>query len=107
AVLVLARRGEKRDVGVLADVVTLAADEDERLARLVGEIGAEGTGEDDAAAAAVVGDEHRVRVAAVLAGRPQTPARLRDRARVCGLDRRREKLRALEEERPLPGAEDR
>ena len=66
-----------------------------------------GTGEDDAAAAAVVGDERRVGGVADLAGRPHAPARRGDRPRVDRLDRGREQLHALEEERPLLGVEER
>src|ERR1043165_2349716 len=107
AALLLARRAEEADEGVLADVVALAADEDQRAEVLIGEIVALRAGKKQAAAAAVVGDEHGVRVAAAeFAGRPDAPPRRGDGARVDSLNRCVEELRPFQEERTALGEEE-
>ena len=91
----------------LAELLSHAADGHDRAELLVGEVRRVRAGEDDAAPAAVLDDERGVRGVLDLAGGADAPAGRRDGPCVDRLDRGREELDPLQEERPLLRKEER
>src|SRR5690606_17024315 len=74
---------------------------------LLGEARAFYTGEDDAAATAILADERQVLPLFRGAGDPGSPLGRSEAARVDGVDRRRQQIDALQEERALLRQEER
>src|SRR5439155_2305149 len=91
----------------LAELVSHAADGHDRAELLVGEVRGVRTGKDDAAPSAVFDDERGIRGVLDLAGGADAPPGRRDGPRVDRLDRGREELDALQEERSLFRKEER
>src|SRR5690606_4085722 len=74
---------------------------------LLGEARALDTGDDDAAATAVLADERQVLPLLRSAGEPGSPLGRSEAARVDGVDRRRQQIDALQEKRALLREEER